>query len=1569
MSIYRTEVNWDNFKQIFSNNPQAAFENLSYQLFCYEYKQKYGIYRYYNQPYIETMPIQVETDTIGFQAKFYDASTNLSSKKTELISSIKSAHIKYPDLNKIIFYINKEPGISTEKNKQKPAYIQEIEKAAQDRNIEIIWRGPSYFEKMLLNSDLERIMDYFFNTNGGIRKFIEQVEVHSKSIFDSINSDITFNSTTIKISRPKYDLENFFESPKRILIVHGEGGSGKSGYIKDTFSNIKDIPVFIFKSTDFECATLSEIARKFGDCNFKEFLCTFNTSQRKICILDSAEKVFNMKYQDAFIAFINMLIEYNWYVVFTIRTQYKDNLINSIIHCSEYVDCPITKLTSDELNNIANDNHFPLPENLKLLDFLCNLFYLKLYLSNTDNMLCENISAFLNKIWNEIICNHSVSKNSIDVKRNKAIKELVLSNLSNGVTYYSVDLIKDWDAIEALTEDEIISFDQTMDGYYITHDVYEEIVLKNILTTKYKSKTSNEEFFDYIGNSLTMRKAFRLWLHDEIIENDFAIFSFVKQILSSDTIENIWRDEILIAILNESETDTFDAFEEILSDNNYFYLDRALFLLNTACKIIDTELLSLFASTNQLVNTYRLTMPNDGNGWSFVISFANKHKDNIPWNLMLIMHTIDVIDSWARKHTRGKTTHNAGVLALYIYNWILDSDLRYILRNEKEKQISLTILKCSYEIVDELTECFNTIIHSENPFRKSRYMNLCQYALSDIMNGDRIYQATPNLIIELCSKVWKKTEIDYPFGFMGCTSIDLSENFGLTSDFDQAYTPASALKTPILWLLKYYPQRTIDFIIDLVNYATNVYEKSQSNTEYCETYHINIIFDEGESVTQICSDRLWKMHRGTSVGPKILESILMALEKWLYEYINIKDENAATNICLYLLKKSTSACITSIIVGMVEAYPDKLFRIACILLHTKEIFHLDIARLINESQANIYFPGYDQFCVNERKTANALEHRKKQLRDIYLGYQLFSNNLTQEEFSDRMHILHKYFDKAFQNIDELPLMEQKILYRIDIRKNQLNTENVDGNTLIAISPNLPEHIAKDQEACEEKSRISGIFSSILGWTLAHLKKDTDSYTLYSIYEDNPYTALEDVITLIESSDLVRDIGMVTSVAATILIDFEDKMKADDLQDCIYVIYNHFKRVLPHRLNCSTLDGTEAAIASIPVLMKHYPNLYKISLGNPVIILLGILLEYSNDRQFAIKAFAEIMEAYPDISKKIISAYVQLCPLYDKEVCIYNGISIMQFYFKYKHILKDIFNNQNNQPYDLSHLDANRSQSLCLLVPFNCSLANYLAINTASNIWSTLFCRDTYSRNEKVKRHFEQEYSYIVWLANHLISLDENHDCIIKNLLPQLQICRNTYLLLFNIISAQNNQKKTPVFWLIWDQFFNIIETFAKTNANYYIDDAFQINSDRFTELDEIIATYLLAHSGWGENTHSWHTLPENKLGLYLKAATHFGNHPCVLFSISYVYNTIAYNYPDKGLECMYQTIINNPELRKTILKINTEYHLEEFMNRYINSKKKEIRVQPELRKKIMTILDFLVDRGSTCAFMLRDNLS
>lgn len=133
--IPETSVDWKAFEYKYSNNPQRAFENLAYCLFCYEFNQKNGIFRYFNQPHIETNPIQVDEQLIGFQAKYYADSVSMSGKEKDLKEAVEGAARSYPGITTLYFYISREFSPSSKKDMIEPSYKINVEKAAQNLNI------------------------------------------------------------------------------------------------------------------------------------------------------------------------------------------------------------------------------------------------------------------------------------------------------------------------------------------------------------------------------------------------------------------------------------------------------------------------------------------------------------------------------------------------------------------------------------------------------------------------------------------------------------------------------------------------------------------------------------------------------------------------------------------------------------------------------------------------------------------------------------------------------------------------------------------------------------------------------------------------------------------------------------------------------------------------------------------------------------------------------------------------------------------------------------------------------------------------------------------------------------------------------------------------------------------------------------------------------------------------------------------------------------------------------------------------------------------------------------------
>ena len=112
----------------------------------------------------------------------------------------------------------------------------------------------------------------------------------------------------------------------------------------------------------------------------------------------------------------------------------------------------------------------------------------------------------------------------------------------------------------------------------------------------------------------------------------------------------------------------------------------------------------------------------------------------------------------------------------------------------------------------------------------------------------------------------------------------------------------------------------------------------------------------------------------------------MGVEQWLLTVVKNSETNVVVDYCQYVLMKSQNVMLTSVIVSIAEAYPEKMLDVVCDLLKTKEIFHLDSDRLVSERSASFLLFGNNLF-EKERLESNKLPHRSKRLEDIILRYQ------------------------------------------------------------------------------------------------------------------------------------------------------------------------------------------------------------------------------------------------------------------------------------------------------------------------------------------------------------------------------------------------------------------------------------------------------------------------------------------------------------------------------------------------------------------------------------------------------
>ncbi|WP_222124465.1 hypothetical protein [Paenibacillus xylanexedens] len=722
------------------------------------------------------------------------------------------------------------------------------------------------------------------------------------------------------------------------------------------------------------------------------------------------------------------------------------------------------------------------------------------------------------------------------------------------------------------------------------------------------------------------------------------------------------------------------------------------------------------------------------------------------------------------------------------------------------------------------------------------------------------------------------------------------------------------------------------------------------------------------------------MHRGTSTAPHLLESMLMALERWLLFFVKQVESNQAEDICYWLISKSHSTAITAVVVSVVIAYPKKLFNIACLLLQTKEVFDFDIERFVQEKHSNFCrgLTSSNRVYDDERIASNNLEFRNKKFEDIILEYQFQDRDISEHEFTERVNSLYQIIDNVFSDIPDGDISSRFLLHRIDLRKMNLDVDAAiekNGKTYFPLVPDLPDDLKEVSRSTKEQSEALYKHSPVAIWAKARFENDIEIYKKYSEFEDNPQKVLEEMKEIL-SQTITSDFNYLNKsapiyISAVLVRDFSYDLTSDQRKECENILTLHLKFSMQQEENYQIGDGAEAAIASLPNIINGYTHSVKGTLDEPAVIFLALLMDEGNLNKAAVKVFStKSWEISPSHSEQLFVAYIKLKSEYDSSVLVYNGIRNSLFFKKKRKIIKKLFTSTPNlKELDLSNLNERALLTMCMMLsPLKESTYDVFK-QSGPLTWQYLFTRE-YVKKRGLRRDYEFDRAYIDWMANFIFNLPDPYirQDIIREFIPYITSSDYIEQLLRQLIYLQDIRKSDEVFWDIWDKLYKPLIILCERKRGYYEN----INQEHLyigRGLNEIITTYALAFPWWSENVKSWHTLQSNNIHFFQKIATDIGYNPIVLYSVSRVLNTIGYNYVKEGLEWLYTIIKNNSHLKEIVLQVNTEYYIEEFMRRYMMKYEADIKKYPEVREKVICILSFLVDRGSTSGFMLRESMA
>lgn len=1561
-------MNWRIFGVKYNKCETWAFEQMSYLLFCAEFNNRIGVFRYKNQAGIETEPIEKDGIYYGFQSKFYTSS--IADNKKDIIDSIKKAKSKNKQLNEIFFYINRELSESTTKLQKKPQYQLEIEKIAKVEGVKIQWRVPSHFELQLSLPENKYINDIFFSLAPNEGDLLDEIFKHNNNILQAVQTEITFGDKQIKIGRNSIveSIANASQK-KNNIIISGEGGCGKTAVFKEFYNAyFKKIPICVFKANELNVNHINDIFHIDHKFTFTQFLNTYKDEPLKIFAIDSAEKLAEISNSNVLYTLIQQLKENDWSIIFTTRYAYLNDLI---FHLKENNQLPfdvkdISLISADDLRSIANEFNFSLPNNQKFVERLRNLFYLREYVLHFSDINKKgNYKEFINLLWKKRIQN-TVQKDNLHLERDRCIIRIAQQRCETGRFYINADNLPQ-SALFQLKQDEILGYDDTHNGYFITHDIYEEWTFEKIVSRSFSNASTTKDFFAALGNSLPIRRAFRLWVSDHLSENSKEIETFIQDAFTNTDVILFWKDEILVSVLLSDYSEVFfKLFENEIICNDFEILKRILFLLRIACTDFTTT------------QNYEVIKPK-GRGWEEVIALIYKYKsDFFDGNLKL---ALPVLTDWCNFNKTGETTRYAGLLALSIIQK-KEIEENFYISEVEEENILKVVFNAACGIKLELKEIFDKAISNNWTDNNAPYEVLCSKILEKPHMAIELIKTLPLSIIHLCDLFWQKQPQEQDeFGYEGDS---MESRYGLVDEYRFNYFPSSANQTPIIWLLQVAFYETLDFVIGFTNKAVESY--SNSDDEKKDVKQVTLQINETE-VIQYLNNDIWCMYRG-NVGnsPYLLQSIHMALEKILLKFSEILGIEVMQDILLRILIQSKSASLTSVVCSVVLANPDKFYSVALVLFKTIEFFHSDTIRSTNEFQAeSLYSIGYgmdkikDILYADERLKTCEDKHRNSNLESLFLSYQLFGVKWFSEE--QNTEFIRKLYDIIDQYKSNTLINKSYgiLLARID-RRNLIPkvSHQDDSRVLIEFTPKeLSEENKKRSEEALNQYQELFKYSSLRAWADFLTGAGTRNRTAkQEEYDNNPLLALLETKQLVEELKTGRnEIDIFDSFIPAIscsklLIEHKEELSKEDKEYCKGIVLAAISNLFTDDYEYQISDGVEASIYAIPALISEYPEEVE---GYVTIMVLALLDEtpigqYKRICDYVIDSVrqSDLWEQKSEVAQAILFGYVRIKPIY-KNIVSEKRQEINWGRISKKIILEELKKRNFDSILEKSSLDVNDIISLDIhdlgialqLIPFDTKNKTHIEIYAKSlPILASRLLKD---RRSYKKIYGDNSHIYSLRLqvfrnfAYFILNREKKDiDMLLKPFVDSFTATKETALFIGELVSAEDYINRYEQFWHIWIYLYPKIKKLCANSHDLH--------------LKEIIINYFLAWRWWREDVKEWHSLKEENLILYANASKDIGSIPAVLYSVVKVLNSIGTNFASEGIDWIHTIVSNNKSLHLDDFESNILYYLERFLRKFVSKNRQKIKEQVKLKNKIIPILDFIIERGSKYGYLLRESI-
>jgi hypothetical protein len=1432
------------------------------------------------------------------------------------------------------------------------------------------------------SSDLNKLRDHGTRILGGIRTTIGGIHIEQSDAFDRL-LDLAETSS--------------------FIFVSGERGAGKSSLVRK-FSDYmgERAPIFCLRTEDLDRSHLDNVFSAMGlKGSLRELEAGFALMPKKYLLIESLEKLLEIEKKTAFIDLLHLLNkQQGWTIIATGRDYAYQQITFTYLqpHKIQFTPLTLSGFSNEQVRELCEQieplQKFSTNPNLKILlksPFFADLAS-RVLETGTEFKSEDGEKEFRDAVWRDAIAKEQERSNGMPSKRKQTFIDIAVRRAKQMV-YGVPENLFDENALFRLEEDNLVRRDSKNGLVSPAHDVLEDWALDRYIEEIYHQYSSNiHNFLNSIGNEPAINRAYRLWLHQRLRYGE-NIDDFVLSVLSDKDIQRYWQDETIAAIL---QGDNSGEFLNLLKNKLFLedgeLLKRFCFILRLACQMPDLKLIPKLKENDESNLVDSLYLKPNGKAWETIICFLFENRNYLSKGFT--QHITAVLNIWSSLLTLNEDlpvlAREVGLLSLHLLTPLKES-----YRDDGNRKNLLSIIIKTIPVIhQEFTELLETdvLVYRSTSHRLPYVKELCKMSLEGVESAF-FSKYAPNKIIKLAYFEWFEETIKdngvYRYSSDSYTVGD--RRFGLKDDGNKFF-PASGAKGLFNYLLRFHPNKGLDFILKLLNKTVEIF--THPDLYFSESYSsrsgelsesvfepLTIQLNNGTKIYQYYSGDFWSAYRGHSSIPYLLQCALMALENSLIAHVESCEAGQLEWLFDYILRNSNSVMPTAVLASIATGFPEKVGKSALPLLRTRELYHMDLARTIHErggSEINWHYSGFQRDVLSkvyaeERRTAALRPWRKESLETL----------VTRLQFSE-------WRDETLTAIDLLRASEPQdetirfLLHRIDSRSWK-PIEDRENNRIIFEPEGLEADLKDSQQQTHERMREQNRFIKLDLWsrsTFAREPLETEYYATWS-------EALAEAKELFEKlnagtvSDLAAmSFGGIVTAAAIFVRDYSGELTDEDIAWSFDLIGQTvlINADVDDSIGSLNYADTASSLSVLPIFLDLFSEENDRCIVKSLII---TALTHTNKevRHRAADGIRNYLwQRDPKFAQECITGSLEYARFERDEDnrCIKRQIDnladdareveISKLQAKKDEFRERFKRGELSTDIDLITLRSHSSWHIlspCLMIPNTSKESSHIKL--WSKILSLLFeaeqqeDRQDSKKDDQVKIDVDISLNLTRRFAEYLF---EFHNSNFKDYIEQLRMGCETapdfmsYFILC-VASEAERQNKHEVYWQLWKELSpkvqEIVIAVAKNNSEYG-----QRDNRR-----KLIRNMLHADDPWQKLDYENQDIRFGKDSI-LEFVTNAGKNPDVFESLA----ALMYHFPSIFFESGVHILARHQKVEggiRLLSGVNTSFYLEIAIQRFLLIDRTG-PLSKNLHESCLVLLNAIVETASSRAYYLREHL-